>query len=74
MTMRITIKNEDTARTALVRQVEFNPNVDPAIRSESTVGLNEIAPGASLDVWLHSGRRVVVDEKPQSMSMPAVKP
>lgn len=65
MTMRITIKNEDVARVAVVRQVEFNPHeVDPARRVEVTAAVNEIAPGASLDVWLHQGRRVVVEEKP----------
>ena len=71
MTMRITITNQDTHRTAVAQLVDGHgtggaregvqsPNlVEGGYASES----HEIAPGQSCDVWIHSGRRVVVHEK-----------
>lgn len=59
MTMRITIKNEDTHRTAKVAQVD-GPRSDPA---KQAVALTEIGPGESADFWIHSNRHLEIDEK-----------
>jgi hypothetical protein len=62
MTMRIKITNEDTHRTALVEQIDFNPN-DPNAAGGSRCAIDELPPGESKDVWIHCGRRVVVHER-----------
>lgn len=55
MTMKLTIKNEDTHRTAVVIT---NDGGDPKASTK------ELAPGESTEVWLHSTRSVTVEEKP----------
>jgi hypothetical protein len=62
MTMRLTIKNEDTNRTATIEVVDFNPadEVGSAAPSPATT---EVPPGETREVWIHSGRKAVLREK-----------
>lgn len=63
MTMKLTIKNEDQNRTAVVKTLDFHPgNSEPAtVPVESATA--EIAPGATAEFWIHSGRKLDVTEK-----------
>ena len=61
MTMRITVTNEDSNRTA-VAVVE---DVRPLAPGEYvTAYQREIAPGAKDEFWIHQGRRLRIEEKP----------
>ena len=57
MTMRITVKNEDTSRTAVVKQLE-GPEFSPTL-----AGTSEIKPGESAEFWIYVGRKLDVSEK-----------
>lgn len=59
MTMRVTIKNEDPARVALVRTEDFNDAGEP---SAEQLPIRDLQPGATCEFWVHSTRRIVVSE------------
>jgi hypothetical protein len=54
MTMRLTIKNEDSQRTGHVRVFEGV--------TESASEKKKLPPGAEQEFWIHSGRHLVVEE------------
>lgn len=68
MTMRLTIKNEDQSRTAVVTTFDTpgriagteirNPDAPDVWAAETA-----IAPSESAEFWIHSGRMVRVTEK-----------
>lgn len=58
MTMRLTIKNEDQARTARVKVVDLgNPSYVPFV---------DLEPGQSHEFWIHKGRELKVEELDES--------
>ncbi len=59
MTMQIRIENRDSTRTAIVTTTE-GPRDEPEKQHVSTA---EIAPLATADFWLHSGKWIEVTEK-----------
>lgn len=58
MTMRLTIKNEDAARTAVVVTEDFQMG-NPL---PSCANIDTLTPGKSCEVYIHASRRVVVTE------------
>lgn len=61
MTMRLTIKNEDTQRTASVVTHNFLNGTEGVATHEET---QSIGPGESAEVWIHAHRRAVITEGP----------
>lgn len=57
MTMRLTITNEDLARTARVSTVDFS-----GTPSEAVSMTEDIPPGEQRDFWIHHGRKLSVEE------------
>lgn len=57
MTMRLTIKNDDTSRTAVLKYVD-TPSGE---KKQEAAG--ELAPGESREFWIHSTRSLEVEEK-----------
>lgn len=67
MTMRITVKNEDTQRIAKITMrdrspVDGMPGTVPENVTFQMSEVRELAPGASTEVWIHSGRDFIVEE------------
>lgn len=58
MTMKITIKNEDAARTAVAREESFKVGESRAARTDEHV----LGPGQSVELWIHASKRVTVEE------------
>lgn len=59
MTMRITIKNDDTTRTAFVDMVPAINDREPAAMTRHC----ELVPGQETAVYVHSSQSVLVSEK-----------
>jgi hypothetical protein len=64
MTMKLTIKNEDLSRTAVVKTIDFNPADSDASRNTLPTTETEITPGTAAEFWIHQGRKLDVMEKP----------
>jgi hypothetical protein len=74
MTMKLTIKNEDASRTAVVKTIDLKLVQDPANpggmhvpdpdQPGTVASTAEIAPGATAEFWIHNGRKIDVTEKP----------
>lgn len=60
MTMKLTVRNEDSQRTAVVRTHDFNPSTPEA---SAIASVTEILPGETAELWIHSGRKIEVLEK-----------
>jgi hypothetical protein len=65
MTMRLTIKNEDQSRTAVVKTIDTPSNVSTeyADKPDVEAATAEIAPGQTAEFWIHNGRKLDVTEK-----------
>lgn len=61
MTIRITIKNEDTDREI---EVECTDPIDPAF-GLSTAGGTVLGPQSQAEFWVHASQAVLVREVPQ---------
>ncbi len=59
MTMRLRIKNEDGQRTAVVTTVDLGGD------ARKGAGSFELKPGQETEVYIHAGRRMHVEEKPE---------
>ena len=59
MTMRVTVTNHDSSRTAVVHALEVKPEGPHPTSAE-----RELAPGESADFWIHDTRYLHVREKP----------
>ena len=59
MSMKISVKNEDQARTATVVVEDFRiaGEPDPVFSYNKSIG-----PGESAEFWIHSTKRLVVTE------------
>jgi hypothetical protein len=61
MTMRVTVTNQDSARTAIVQV--HNKGQPP--ETPDTLGeTKELPPGEAHDFWIHQERYLLVKEKP----------
>lgn len=64
MTMKLTIKNEDSTRSARVRTRMLHVNADGS-HSGATSDQGppvELAPGASGEFWVHRNQDILVEE------------
>ena len=61
MTMRVTVANQDAARTAEVTVQEFRKG-EPV---PDVIDTERISPGEVRSFYLHAGRRLLVDEVPE---------
>ena len=58
MTIRLTIKNEDTRKNAVVEVMTVDVNNDPL----SGGTMIDLCGGDSTDVYVHSGQNVLITE------------
>jgi hypothetical protein len=61
MTMRLTIKNEDPNRSAATTLIDVGPSGARISEGKAEAPVT-LAPGESREVWIHSGRVVLVEE------------
>lgn len=66
MTMKLTIRNEDQQRTAIVSVEDYQIGKVSPIRSDS----QDLGPGQSREVWVHASRRVLITENAEARRAP----
>jgi hypothetical protein len=65
MTIKVTVKNEDTRDTAVIGVRQMNSSNEP-FRSDTQNGpTKELKAGESAEVWVHSGQYLIVREVSQ---------
>lgn len=62
MTMRLTIKNDDPARSAVITVIDQHPDVRDG--APSVASMTDLSPGQQTHVYIHAGRKLEISEKP----------